>query len=351
MGQGSIPIEKQISDFWYGVLLTYSNLVIIRTSSYLIQDGFNLVYHLTTDLESYILRASYVVKPIPLEKDDYLSELEILDFLGNHNISVATPIKWKSGEYLLKITDNQKNQFYCSIFTFAGGKPVLPLSEAEQYQLGVFLGELHHLLGNYSPLHTRINWDITNGVIRPINQFKQFRGSQNPDECLHLDKIQNWLVYNLPKYGTSLPRGFVHGDVHNYNIHFQEDGQFMIFDFDFMARSYLVYDIACFIGTERWFIESNNLEALEISYNSLIEGYESIRTLNTKELEILPILEIIRWLILLGAWAELCETRDKESFKINLPTRFKIALDKIDWLMNITGNIDLYLNRTELNPK
>ena len=344
MGEDSIPKGKGLPNRWYEILINHSNLDVIKSKSFLIQNGFNKVFHIEAADSKFIFRVSSTSKPIPLGREDYLCELEILEFIGKQGFSIARPIKWKSGKYVLEVVDDQKERFFCSMFDFASGKPVLPYTSHQQYELGQFLGKLHQCMNRLSTSYRRIRWDIANGVIRPISQFKKFRQTKNPIECLKLDKIQSWMIQTLQKYEGLLPKGFVHGDLHNLNIHFSSNNEFTLFDFDFMAESYLVFDLVCFIGTERLFLEMKSLRDREISYNAFIKGYESVRTLNPKELEILPVLEIMRWLILLGTWAELSETRAEE-FKNGLSQRFESTMDRIDWLMDVYGNTEFYLNR------
>ena len=94
-----------------------------QESSKLLQSGFNNVYLITDTTKKYILRMSNTMKSIVTTEEDYLFELEILIFLKNKNLSVSYPIEWKDKSYLLKI-EKGKTSFFCSLFSFADGKPL-----------------------------------------------------------------------------------------------------------------------------------------------------------------------------------------------------------------------------------
>ena len=101
-----------------------------QESSKLLQSGFNNVYLITDTTKKYILRMSNTMKSIVTTEEDYLFELEILIFLKNKNLSVSYPIEWKDKSYLLKI-EKGKTSFFCSLFSFADGKPLDEIFEGQ----------------------------------------------------------------------------------------------------------------------------------------------------------------------------------------------------------------------------
>ena len=131
-----------------------------------------------------------------------------------------------------------------------------------------------------------------------------------------LFNLKEWLKKQLWKYKTKTPIGLIHGDVHNFNVHFDSNENFTMFDFDFLGKNHLAFDLSCFIGTEIYFFNiypgKKVPNSLSYAQKKFFEGYKSIRNLTENEVKILPLTEIQRFIILFGSWAHFCYVRGLE---------------------------------------
>ena len=321
--------QPQLEEFWCNLVEANSDYKVLPDKSKLIQDGFNKIFLIQTTDTKYILRASRFERSIPTTKEDYLFELEVLEYLKSKDFPVAYPIKWENNSYLLESQD-----YYCSLFSFAEGKMIVPMDDQQHYNFGKTLAELHQHLLEFTSTHTRYSWDIQNAILRPVTQFETFLGNTLKEELKELSLIKTWLINKLSQYESEskAPKGLVHGDPHNANVHFKEDNSFTLFDFDFLGETFLAFDVACLIGTERWVTKIFAVDKYEnLAFNTFIEGYNSVRQLSKTELAMLPLLEIMRWIILIGAWSEFLTKRGDELFEGK--TLRELLLKRIDTLL------------------
>ena len=102
-----------------------------------------------------------------------------------------------------------------------------------------------------------------------------------------LNEIQNCLNYCKKFWPNNLPHGFIHGDMFPDNVFFNKNKISGIIDFYFSCTDILVYDLA--IAVNAWCFD-NEEDFDEEKFKSLIEGYNSKRKLDQREIFYLPLL-------------------------------------------------------------
>ena len=101
------------------------------------------------------------------------------------------------------------------------------------------------------------------------------------------DEIADELTFLETNWPTDLPAGIIHADLFPDNVFFLGEELSGVIDFYFACSDMLAYDLA--ICVNAWCFEPDGTLNVTKS-KGLIEGYASVRSLTTREIESLPIL-------------------------------------------------------------
>jgi len=333
----------------YQLVDNNTDIIVDRHASELIQDGFNLIYQIQGQNDRYILRVSNEIKVIATSQEDYIFEMELLEFLNNQHMQVPKPLKWKNGSYILEYTDDSSTRYFCCLFVYVEGTYPELDDEVIHFNIGALLADLHREMGKFQSNLRRYEWDQHRIVDIPLLNFQNQLGDQMPQELHRLIEIGNWMTTELDrleKLEDKLPKSLVHGDFHNINMHLQANGTCTILDFDFTGKCYLAFDIACFIGTEKVLLGETS-KILTAAQRQFIAGYQSKRQLLEEEIRALPVLEASRWMILIGAWTQFITLRgdhiqDGQSTQEVLKERISMIIPRLEKIQKKLENGDLW---------
>ncbi|MHA2249063.1 MAG: phosphotransferase [Candidatus Kariarchaeaceae archaeon] len=321
--------------YWYDVVENNFPIKLIRDHCKVIQKGLRLIILLQTSEDKFILR---VLNEDQEEKDKLVIILETLHHLNNSEIPITYPYKWNNGSFIIEV-ERSNILYYCTIYKFIYGESILPLTEVQQYELGKVLASFHNTLGEVDPNKFK-KWDIND----TIQLIEKYFGKKREDMVQKLYEVRRKVAEIYDSLEQKPPFAIVHGDLHNYNIHFHHNKP-TIMDFDGISQNYIAFDIAVFIGIERFLLIERNYEYTFPNYQRLIEGYNSIRTLNSNELQLLPIFQIERFIFLLGFWVMILEKGSDEEYENKLMRRIFFVLSMFDDLFYIwETNPSLYLD-------
>ena len=176
---------------------------------------------------------------------------------------------------------------YVTLFSYAEG--TTDMDEEQAFMLGKALAELHIVSGNFNTNLDRYELDASELLDNSITRLKEFLGPEWEVELSQLELLANdskEKIVAIEK--TAGTYGVIGGDVHGYNQHFTSNNQLTMFDFEFCAYGYHVYDIATF----RWSRGSDD-EAL---WTAFLNGYQSVRKLTNTELEAIDAFVVARHL-------------------------------------------------------
>ena len=131
-----------------------------------------------------------------------------------------------------------------------------------------------------------------------VERIKPFIDN-NAEEFIYLEKLKAYLVLQLNDLSTStLRRGVVHADIWYDNMHFDSNGDVILFDFDFCGNGWLALDIAYYV------IQLHKIEKEENEYQlklkSFLDGYESITPISEEEKSAIPVLGVSVFIFFLG---------------------------------------------------
>lgn len=277
------------------VNLNYDFSAPVKTS--VLSIGVNDIYLVETQSNKYVLRLSRVEKYLTMSDDEFLFELEWLDFLKNHNVPVSYPIRRLDNRFC-GIIQAPEGPRYATLFSYAEGTTEMNIEQA--FILGKSLAKIHIVSDSFKTTLNRAHLNLYHLIECPIRQIKDFLPETCQKQYDFLDELADELTQQIStiqlKEGCY---GIIAGDVHGYNQHFTDDNQITMFDFEFCAYGYRMYDLATF----KWGRCSNNIELWE----AFLNGYQSICKLSDEEIKTIDVFVNARNLWWMGSMVTLRE--------------------------------------------
>ncbi|MFQ5437100.1 MAG: phosphotransferase [Anaerolineae bacterium] len=230
------------------------------------------------------------------QESDYLYELEWLDFLREHDIPVAYPIRRKDGRFLGSVSAPEGKRHF-ALFHFAEGRPMSTTNEEQLYRMGVEMARIHVASNEFQPENERQPINLEFLVEKSLERVQKYwAADRNENLELILASAQEAraeiddLISN--PFQTQDGWGPIGGDFHNVNTFFDENGEPGFFNFDWCGPGWRSYDIATFLQN------TNLIEGPEKYTEAFFAGYYSVRPLsNNEHAAISPFLTIRRvWL-------------------------------------------------------
>ncbi len=204
------------------------------------------------------------------------SELDVLVFLRKHNFPCPRPIAAKDGDFL-KPVDNKS----ACLFRKIAGK-VVPLTELDNeqiFKIGQTVARLHVLGQAYDQFVVdRFSFEL----VRRTYKNLRVRIADHLKHVLHVldDEIAHQNEYREEK----LPNGLVHGNPVPGNFLFRGGKVVGVLNFDSMCSGKFTADLANMVNTFCYMEEHYEIER----FNSLLNGYQTERTLSLAEWDAFP---------------------------------------------------------------
>jgi Ser/Thr protein kinase RdoA (MazF antagonist) len=236
--------------------------------------GLSDIYLVETRQNSYILKISHHHWR---SQSDIQFELEFLDFLHQHDLPIANPLKTTSDELWVTVHAVEGDR-YAALFPYAPGEvPQGDLSLEQGLIMGETLGRIHHTslqFDNPTPrqsLNLKYLLEDSFATIRPY-----LRNSS--DARPYLSATIDHLKEQLTCLETISPLWSVcWGDPHSGNVHFTPDNQITLFDFDQCGYGWRVFDLAKFLQVSLSAGISRKVR------DAFFVGYENIQPLTDAE--------------------------------------------------------------------
>ncbi|MEO4055059.1 phosphotransferase [Solibacillus sp. CAU 1738] len=258
------------------------------------EGGRNIVYICEKEgSKTKILRISYLNDR---NLEDYLGELEYIQYLFNHGGSVSNVISSLNENILEKISCNG-NTFFVSLFEKAKGKRLVENNykyregvEITEYyhNCGKVLGKLHQLSKEYTPVHSRYNF---------FDKYNEnYIDELIPDTLSLLKTKLKELIKTLKNFNrTEENFGMIHFDYNdgNYSIDF-DNGQITVYDFDNSCFGYYMYDLADLWTQGVGWIQfepdpKKRRKFMEDYFKIILDGYSSETEITDNMLNKLPV--------------------------------------------------------------
>ncbi len=259
--------------------------------------GVGDTYLVESPPDKYILR---VYRSSHRSLPQIKMETDLLLALKQAAVPVSYPVADLSGE-VIQTLEAVEGARQAVLFTYAPGKVVRILSEAQLRVLGTQIARFHDLSSTISLENSRWTFDLDTTLFRPLEMIAP-NFSEIPEELAWLRETVIRAAEKLRQIDTSgFATGYCHFDFLPKNFHFDGDA-LTLFDFDFMGYGWLILDIATFWQHLCLDVYTGRMTqaAADEAYATLIGAYTKHRQLSKEELEAVPYLSMGFWLFYMG---------------------------------------------------
>ena len=236
----------------------------------------NTNYLLKTNKKKFIL----TIFEKRVQKKDLPFFMNLMEKLNQKKIICPKPLKSKDGKHLSSIKDKP-----ASIVTFLSGMDKTNLNYENCFDIGKNIAKFHKATAKIK-LYRENSMSIKklDRLLKSI-KFKSNRISSKLKPTLNvcLKDIKN-------QWPKKLPSGIIHGDLFIDNIFFNKNRFSGFIDFYFSSNDYLMYEIAICINSLCFDKKKNSFKINHKKVKSLIDGYETVRSITKKEKDALNIL-------------------------------------------------------------
>jgi Ser/Thr protein kinase RdoA (MazF antagonist) len=249
--------------------------------------------YLVSDADSkYILR---VYRHNWRNLQDIESEMELLQYLKGHGVSVSYPIPDKDDNLIQSIRAPEGLR-YAVLFSYAKGDPPLNAISPEQARsAGRELAKMHTLTIDRRLKNNRCHLDVTALLYESYYAIKPFI-EERPDDVRDFEEIIQKLRVRFEEISLGdLSFGICHGDLYPANYHLSLKDEVTLFDFDACCCSWFVMDVAAFCYVSAQFYKN----AEEVN-NAFLAGYQEIRSLSKVEIDLIPYFGAVNYIRVLG---------------------------------------------------
>ncbi len=250
----------------------------------------------TTDNAKYVARIYQLGKILEREEEEYLFELDWLNFLKSNSLSVSYPLARRDGRYLGSVNAPEGIRYY-ALFSFAPGERMSLNNEDQLFRCGAEIARIHITSNHFQSQYNRQPLTLENLVDKPVEQIMQLWDESRADD---LDIIltsaaeskEEILALLQNEESTADSWGPIGGDFHSASTRFDQNGNPTFFNFDLCGYGWRAYDIATFLLNTGLMHKSTELS------EAFFAGYYSVRPLSRNEhAAIYPFLTIRRvWL-------------------------------------------------------
>ena len=236
--------------------------------------GLSDIYLVDTDTKPYILKISHHHWRT---ESDVKFELEFLDFLHHHDLPVAHPLKTKSDKLFVTVRAVEGDR-YAALFPFAPGEvPQGDLSIEQGEIMGKTLSKLHQASLTFKneterhPLNLEYLLDRSLDIIEPYLCDRQQDLSYLLNTAAEIRQKLSCLRSESPLWSVCW------GDPHSGNVHFTDDNQITLFDFDQCGYGWRIFDLAKFLQV------SSGAGINRRVRDAFFRGYQKIQPLTEAE--------------------------------------------------------------------
>lgn len=242
----------------------------------LFRTGVNHTYFISDNETKFVFRV-YCYKW--RTKKEIEQELELLNLLRNHSFSISYPISDSNKEI-----NAPEGIRYAVLFSFAKGEKMRFMSNETCFSIGSLMAKIHNITENKKI--ARINYDSEILLNKPYNLLNQYF-NEELDKMKFLKEIARKIPEKFEEInGLENTTGIVHLDIWYDNFSVNNENEITIFDFDNCGNGLLILDVGYFLK-QLFFIESDKNE-YELKAKNFLNGYQKVRNLSTKEIELIP---------------------------------------------------------------
>jgi Ser/Thr protein kinase RdoA (MazF antagonist) len=247
--------------------------------------AFGDIYQVVTAQARFILRIYHAQGHT---RSAILSEVELLNYLYQHELSVSHPLRRLDGEWLLTLQAPEGVR-YAVLYSYAEGEPVSASTGLDSIvQYGELVARIHTTADSIPIRLDRQPITFASLVDDGLERLSPLRPHLK-DAIAYLREAADVIRPRIAMLPTTTPLyGICHGDSSPTNVHIAPDGHPTLFDFDIAGPCWRIYDVGAFISH----VAYKKLPG-EFS-DAFLEGYERVRKLEPIERSAIPLIKILR---------------------------------------------------------
>jgi len=216
----------------------------------LFRTGVNHTYFLFNENTKYVVRVYCHNWRTKVEIEE---ELNLLNSLNSHNLSISTPIPDKNRNLIQEINAPEGLR-YIVLFTFAEGEKMRFMTNEICFAIGLLMAKIHNITATKKINRVNYNTDV---LLHKAYDKLNLYFSEDLDEMKYLKLISSKIEQRFEKNDLSEDqKGIVHLDIWYDNLSVNKENEITIFDFDNCGNGALILDIGYFCK-QLFFIETD----------------------------------------------------------------------------------------------
>ncbi|MFL1895659.1 phosphotransferase [Aquimarina sp. 2-A2] len=258
----------------------------------LFRTGINHTYFLSNKETKYVLRVyCYEWR----SKSEILEEIALLNLLKKEKLAISFPIEDKTGVFVQEINAPEGKR-YAVLFSYAKGEKIRYMNKETCFSIGSLMAKIHTITSNKTL--NRISYKKDSLLTLPYQNLKQFFSEQLPEMNFIRELAESFQDTDF----ENTQKGIVHLDIWYDNMAVTSENEITLFDFDFCGNGEQVLDIGYFCK-QLYHIESDKSK-YEMKRLAFLDGYQSIKQLSDKELNLIPKAGLAVFVYYLGVQAQ-----------------------------------------------
>jgi len=276
----------------YGLSNTTCRLLIRNVSD---------TYVIESATEKYIFK---IYRDAHRKLEEIKGEVELLSILFEKGAKVSRPIPDTDGE-VLQVFNAAEGIRYGILFSWAQGSVVYAMNDQQLETVGREMAAIHNITSAIELSHHRQRYSIETVIVNPLKILEPaFAGLE--DDYVYLKKTAAEVIERYKQFDGSFSYGYCHFDFMPKNFHFNDAGDITFFDFDFVGKGLLAYDITSFFI--HYFLEFTsgkiNQQEARDAFGVFVDSYRKVRPLSNEEIAAIPYLGFGFWLFYFGFQCE-----------------------------------------------
>lgn len=249
----------------------------VGTTVNLLRSYTNDVYEVTGD-KKYLLK---IYGDGWRTRSEILWEIELLSFLKSKSVDVAGVIDGVSGEKRFEIETNGRKRLAVMFEWARGSKPNPPFSMNDYEKLGATTAKIHKVSDGFESSYKRQTLDVNYLINNPLVIIEK---NCEPKMFTFFKMVADRLKVELKRFEKNgLDTGVVHDDVTFDNLHIDENGEIIFYDFDSGGVGYRALDL------QGWAVFDKETATRQEAF---IKGYRTIREINDNDVFASPYLHV-----------------------------------------------------------
>ena len=207
----------------------------------LLKTGISHTYQIKSGEKKFVFR---VYNLNWRTEKEILEEIRLISLLKENQLGVSYPIADPTGIYIKELQAPEGIRFGV-LFSYAEGKKALNYGPEIHFNIGVMMAKMHVLTHNLKLDRVIYNADVL--LDQSFAKLCSFQPAHHP-EMDYMSSLKTEIAELMNTVDPSKVRyGGVHLDIWFDNMHFTDNNEVIIFDFDFCGNGYLVLDISYYV--------------------------------------------------------------------------------------------------------